>query len=113
MKTIQISEEIFKTDKVFHEEFDRVMGFPGFYGENWSAWIDCMSYIDEPKEEMSKINIDKNESLEIEILIKNGNEYYKTSTWGHFTSCVAAVNRRFADEGLSTRIIITEKNVSN
>lgn len=30
----------------FHTEFQRVMGFPPFYGRNLNAWIDCMSDLD-------------------------------------------------------------------
>jgi len=33
----------------FHSVFADVFGFPNFYGRNMNAWIDCMSYLDEPK----------------------------------------------------------------
>lgn len=29
----------------FHDEFQRVFGFPEFYGRNMDAWVDCMSSI--------------------------------------------------------------------
>src|SRR5688572_7987636 len=29
--------------KSFHNLFAEVFGFPGFYGRNMDAWIDCMS----------------------------------------------------------------------
>jgi hypothetical protein len=30
----------------FHDVFARVLGFPGFYGRNMNAWIDCLSFPD-------------------------------------------------------------------
>jgi hypothetical protein len=32
----------------FHAVFKQAMGFPDFYGANMDAWIDCMSYLDDP-----------------------------------------------------------------
>ena len=40
----------------FHEEFSRVFGFPGFYGRNMDAWIDCMSSLDAPEDGLSNIH---------------------------------------------------------
>lgn len=109
MKTVQVAEEIFQDDSAFHINFAEVMGFPGFYGQNWDAWIDCMSSIDKPSDQMSKITVDRDELLEIEILIKDGNNYYKTQTWASFCSCVAAVNGRFARHESKVRLVVTEK----
>lgn len=30
----------------FHDVFARVLGFPGFYGRNMNAWIDCLTCAD-------------------------------------------------------------------
>lgn len=110
MKQIQIYENIFCDGVQFHRVFAEIMGFPDFYGHNWDAWIDCMSYIESPQEQLSKITVPENECLEIEIMIIDGNNYFKTETWGVFCSCVAAVNGRFACRGSNTRLIITEKS---
>ena len=109
MIKIQVSENIFKEDSTFHKIFAEVMGFPDFYGSNWDAWIDCMSYINVPDAQMSKIVVSNEELLEIEILIDDGNEYFKSQTWGYFNSCVAVVNKRLANSGSMTRLVITEK----
>jgi RNAse (barnase) inhibitor barstar len=47
VKSIHIPFESFSSDKAFHAAFAEIMGFPAFYGHNWNAWIDCMSYIDD------------------------------------------------------------------
>lgn len=33
--------------ETFHDEFAQSFGFPGFYGRNLNAWIDCMTCLDE------------------------------------------------------------------
>jgi RNAse (barnase) inhibitor barstar len=50
----------------FHSEFDRVFGFPDFYGRNMDAWIDCMTSIDEPPDGLTSIHCEKGSFLTIE-----------------------------------------------
>ena len=38
----------------FHDVFAEVLGFPGYYGRNLDAWIDCLTYADD--EEAGMIN---------------------------------------------------------
>jgi RNAse (barnase) inhibitor barstar len=40
----------------FHDVFAEVFGFPGFYGRNLNAWIDCMTYLDDPSAEMTTLH---------------------------------------------------------
>lgn len=40
----------------FHNEFERVFGFPAFYGKSMDAWIDCMTSIDQPEDGMSTVH---------------------------------------------------------
>jgi hypothetical protein len=40
----------------FHEEFALAFSFPGFYGRNMDAFIDCLSYLDEPSEGMTTVH---------------------------------------------------------
>jgi RNAse (barnase) inhibitor barstar len=44
---IEIDFERIKDRNAVHSIFSEAMGFPGFYGNNNNAWIDCMSYIDD------------------------------------------------------------------
>lgn len=39
----------------FHDAFAEAFGFPGFYGRNMDAWIDCMTYLDDPTDSMTAI----------------------------------------------------------
>ena len=40
----------------FHDVFKESMGFPDFYGRNMDAWIDCMTYLDEPETGMTSVH---------------------------------------------------------
>ena len=40
----------------FHTVFAEVFGFPDFYGRNMDAWIDCMTYLDDPDAGMTTVH---------------------------------------------------------
>ena len=42
--------------ETFHDVFAETLGFPGFYGRNMDAWIDCLSWLDDPSAEMTKVH---------------------------------------------------------
>jgi RNAse (barnase) inhibitor barstar len=52
----------------FHEEFARVFAFPEFYGKNMNAWIDCMTYVDDPDSGMSTVHCERGSVLALELL---------------------------------------------
>ena len=39
----------------FHTIFAEAFGFPGFYGRNMDAWIDCLTSLDTPEDALSTI----------------------------------------------------------
>jgi hypothetical protein len=41
----------------FHDAFAQTFGFPGFYGRNMDAWIDCMTYLDDPAAGMTSLHV--------------------------------------------------------
>jgi RNAse (barnase) inhibitor barstar len=51
----------------FHDEFDRVFGFPAFYGRNMDAWIDCMTHLDAPEDQLTYIHCGPGKVLTIEL----------------------------------------------
>jgi hypothetical protein len=51
----------------FHTVFASIFGFPDFYGRNMDAWIDCMSYLDEPEAGMSTIHAPNNGVVVLEL----------------------------------------------
>ena len=61
-KTIQIDCKGLK-EKDLHLVFKEKLGFPDFYGMNWNALIDCLSYLREPEAEMTKVSLKEDEVL--------------------------------------------------
>jgi RNAse (barnase) inhibitor barstar len=51
----------------FHDVLQRELGFPPFYGRNMNAWIDCMTSIDLPEDQMSKVTVTKGNVLVLRI----------------------------------------------
>ncbi len=108
MKTIEIPFSIFKSEEAFHEAFAELMGFPGFYGRNWDAWIDCMSYLDDPEAGMTKVALQENEQLEFKIVgYEFTEELDKSDVFRDFCICSGFVNSRFGERRCETRLIIS------
>lgn len=40
----------------FHAAMARAFGFPAFYGQNLDAWIDCLTYLDDPGAGMTTVH---------------------------------------------------------
>lgn len=40
----------------FHAVFMEAFGFPSFYGKNISAWIDCLTSLDQPEDGMTTLH---------------------------------------------------------
>jgi hypothetical protein len=40
----------------FHSVFSEALGFPDYYGRNMNAWIDCLTYVDDPDDQQTKIH---------------------------------------------------------
>jgi len=51
----------------FHAVFAEMLGFPDFYGRNLDAWIDCMSYLDDPSAGMSSVHVAAGEVLVLQL----------------------------------------------
>ena len=43
--------------ETFHNLFEELLGFPGFYGRNMDAWIDCMTSIDVLEGGLTKLHV--------------------------------------------------------
>ena len=75
------------------------MGFPGFYGRNMNAWIDCMTSVDEPDDGLTSVHAPKDGFLTLQIdhidgLAKRCPEIYEA-----IVECSAFVNYRRMEVG--------------
>jgi RNAse (barnase) inhibitor barstar len=52
----------------FHDVFCEALGFPDFYGRNMNAWIDCMTYLDDPNSAMTTVHAPPGGVITIELI---------------------------------------------
>ena len=83
-----------KDEESFHEVFAEAFGFPGFYGRNWDAWIDCMTSLDQPEDGMSAYNIPVGSVLTLHLDHFGGMRPTSPAIWQALIDCAALVNYR-------------------
>ena len=52
----------------FHDVFAEIFGFPDFYGHNMNAWIDCMTYLDEADDGLSRVKVPTGSVLTLKLV---------------------------------------------
>ena len=107
MQTVRLDGTKIADAASFHRECQRVLGFPGFYGANWDAWIDCMSYIDDPAAGMSAIHVGARERLEIQVTDTTGLSKRCPDVLESLVECTAAVNDRLSSAPACARVVLT------
>ena len=80
----------------FHDVFDAAFGFPGFYGRNLNAWIDCMGYLDDPGAQMTKVHGSASDPvvLRVDNIDSTPSDIYEA-----LVECAAIVNWRNTESG--------------
>ncbi|MGE3802657.1 MAG: barstar family protein [Candidatus Kapaibacterium sp.] len=98
MQTVKIETRLISDWKSFHDLFRNILGFPEFYGENMDAWVDCLTYIDEPVG-MTSLTVARGELLLMEIV--EASEFSKrcADQFQALIECTAFVNKRRVDIG--------------
>lgn len=83
----------------FHEVFAEALGFPDFYGENMDAWIDCMTYADEPEAQMVARAAPPGELLTLQIDHVSDFAVRCPEQFRALVECAAFVNYRRVEVG--------------
>ena len=91
----------------FHIEFSEAFGFPDFYGKNMSAWVDCLTYLDDPDDTMTKIKLEKNEVLVIELLNAKAFKKRSPEIYEALLESSAFVNYRNLEVGTNPSIMLS------
>lgn len=91
----------------FHDVFAETFGFPSFYGRNMDAWIDCMTYLDDPGAGMTAVSVEPGTILilqlgAVEDFVARCPELYTALVDG-----AAFVNRRRVEQGRSAVIALS------
>jgi RNAse (barnase) inhibitor barstar len=83
----------------FHSAFAAAFGFPGFYGKNMDAWIDCMTSLDQPADGMTTIHVDPGHVVVIQL--DHAREFAERcpDLYAKLIECSAFVNWRLLNKG--------------
>jgi hypothetical protein len=94
MKSITIDGSRISDATSFHAVFATALGFPDFYGHNFDAWVDCMSYLNDENAAMTSVHVAPGGQLA--IVVENA-EHIRTQcpdVWLSFLESAAFVNWR-------------------
>lgn len=83
----------------FHSVFAETLGFPDFYGCNMNAWIDCLTYIDDPGDRMTAFRVEPGQCLTLSI--EGATEFAARcpEQFSALVDCTAFVNYRRIESG--------------
>ena len=107
MPIVRIDCAAIKSDETFHSAFAEAIGFPGFYGRNMNAWIDCMSYLDEPDSGMTRVTIKPGDVLTLHL--EGVQEFSKCcpDLYAALIECSAFVNWRRTSNGENALVALS------
>lgn len=91
----------------FHDEFDRVFGFPKFYGRNMNAWIDCMSSLHNPEDGMTKISCQNGLPMELHLEAAHDFKVRCPKQFSELVECTASVNLDMTNNGKKPALVLT------
>lgn len=94
MKILTIDTNQITDSNSFHSYFKEAMGFPDFYGGNMDAWIDCMTYVDEPTAGMTQITVVPGEMLVLQLTNARSFKSRCRDVYDELIECAAFVNYR-------------------
>jgi len=83
----------------FHDVFAELFHFPGYYGRNLNAWIDCMTCLDEPHAELSPIQTSPDDVVVIHL--EDSDDFIRRcpEQYAAIIECSSFVNWRQIEEG--------------
>lgn len=83
----------------FHSAFAVAFGFPDFYGRNMDAWIDCLSYLDDPDAGMCAVHVAPGQCLSLVIENADGLKKRCPDLFEDLIECCVFVNWRRIETG--------------
>ena len=91
----------------FHAVFADAFGFPGFYGRNMNAWIDSMSYLDDPAAGMTAVHVEPGECLTIQLDHVSRFAADQPDIFEALIDCAAFVNWRRTSQDQSALVALS------
>jgi hypothetical protein len=79
--------------------FAEVLGFPGFYGRNMNAWIDCLTSADSAEDGMTTITAQPGDVLTLQLEAVSDFAARCPEQYAAMIECSAFVNWRRLEKG--------------
>ena len=83
----------------FHDVFDEALGFPGYYGRNMNAWIDCLTCADNAESGMIANPVACGDLLALSIIDAADFKQRCPEQFDALIECTAFVNYRRREGG--------------
>ena len=99
MPTVRIDGRQITNWRTFHNVFSKAFGFPGFYGRNMDAWIDCLTSVDDPDSGMTKVFATSSDPVVLQIDHVDYIRRRDEKIYEAIVECSAFVNWRRMDVG--------------
>lgn len=99
MTVVSVPTDLIADWDTFHTVFEAKLGFPGYYGRNMDAWIDCLTYADDEEAGMIAQPIERGGMLALRL--DNADQFEKRcpEQYRAVIECAAFVNYRRIDAG--------------
>ena len=91
----------------FHDVFAKALGFPGFYGRNMNAWIDCMTDLDDPGTGMTTVHAPKGGVLVLQLEHMRDLGERCPELHAAIVECSTAVNQRRIEVGEEPALVLS------
>jgi ribosomal protein S18 acetylase RimI-like enzyme/RNAse (barnase) inhibitor barstar len=90
----------------FHEVFATTLGFPGYYGRNMNAWIDCMTCLDDEDAGMTSVHAPRGGVLVLELEHLEDFRARCREIHDALFECAAFVNGRRMEDGAEGPVLV-------
>jgi RNAse (barnase) inhibitor barstar len=105
MKQIRIDGTAIKDWDSFYDVFAKAFGFPGYFGRNMNAWIDCMTNLDE--DDMNDVRVNPGELVCIRLDHADEFKACCPEQFQAFVECSAFVNWRRMELGQPPILVVS------
>lgn len=99
MPVVRIAAQRITNWSTFHDVFDEALGFPAYYGRNMDAWIDCLTYVDDPATGMTRVTVGAGDVLTLQIEAVDEFARRCPEQYDALIECSAFVNWRRIETG--------------
>lgn len=104
---VEIDCDLIIDRETFHDVFSKALGFPEFYGRNMDAWIDCMTCLDAPEDELTSVHAPEGGCVVLQLSQVKSLAVRCREIYDDLVSCAAFVNWRRMEGGLPPVLVLS------